>query len=280
MTVTAKQTGKELITTASKVSMDLSPIKITGEDIKNLFCPKADEKEIRIALGIVQSLKLNPFTREVHFIKYDTNAKMAIVVGYEVYLKRAERTGKLDGWRVGNTEDGKKSFVEIHRKDWKTPFYWEVTLSEFSKKQSTWNSMPTFMGIKVAIAQGFRLCFPDELGGMPYTQEEHDALDVEGHEVKSTKPANVREPEAITHKEPEPEPEYIEPEAEQPPIDKVLSEQHQALNSLAVKAFKGKSKDMKDFLQFTYEVEKISELKSDQVAECAVKLNDLIKKNK
>ena len=25
---------------------------------------------------------------------------------------------------------------------------------------------------KVAIAQGFRLCFPDELGGMPYTADE------------------------------------------------------------------------------------------------------------
>ena len=272
-----KQTSKDLVSTASKVSLELAPIKITGEDIKNLFCPNANEKEVRIALGIVQSLKLNPFTREVHFIKYDANAKMAIVVGYEVYLKRAERTGKLDGWRAGISEDGLKSFVEIHRKDWKTPFYWEVMLSEFTKNQATWKSMPTFMGIKVAIAQGFRLCFADELGGMPYTKDEHDVFDVVGQEVKSKKPANVREPEAITHKEPGPDPD---PQAEEVAIDKILSEQHQALNALAVKAFSGKSKAMKEFLLFTYEVEKISELKSDQIAECAVKLNDLIKKNK
>lgn len=32
--------------------------------------------------------------------------------------------------------------------------------------------MPKFMLRKVAIAQGFRLCFPDELGEMPYTADE------------------------------------------------------------------------------------------------------------
>ena len=32
--------------------------------------------------------------------------------------------------------------------------------------------MPNFMLKKVAIAQGFRLAFPDELGGLPYLAEE------------------------------------------------------------------------------------------------------------
>jgi molecular chaperone DnaK (HSP70) len=32
---------------------------------------------------------------------------------------------------------------------------------------------------KVAMAQGFRLCFSDELGGMPYTREEMNAMDVD-----------------------------------------------------------------------------------------------------
>jgi hypothetical protein len=35
-----------------------------------------------------------------------------------------------------------------------------------------WENRPTFMTQKVAISQGFRLCFGDELGGMPYTVEE------------------------------------------------------------------------------------------------------------
>ena len=32
--------------------------------------------------------------------------------------------------------------------------------------------MPAFMCEKACISQGFRLCFPDELAGMPYTKEE------------------------------------------------------------------------------------------------------------
>jgi hypothetical protein len=32
--------------------------------------------------------------------------------------------------------------------------------------------MPAFMLKKVAMAQGFRLCFPDEMGGLPYLPEE------------------------------------------------------------------------------------------------------------
>ena len=94
---------------------------------------------------------------------------MSIVVGYEVYLKRAERTGKLNGWTAGINTAENFAWVKIYRKDWKEPFEWTVNLNEFNKKQSTWNQIPSFMGRKVAIAQGFRLCFPDELGGLPYT---------------------------------------------------------------------------------------------------------------
>jgi len=154
--------------------------KVTKEDITKYFCPLASETEVFMALGIINSLNLNPFKKEVHLIKYSKEKPISIVVGYEVCIKRAERTGKLDGWEVGITDDSKKAWVRIHRKDWKIPFYWEVDLSEFDKKQSTWNQIPSFMGKKVAIAQGFRLAFPDELGGMPYTQEEYEVYDVAG----------------------------------------------------------------------------------------------------
>lgn len=157
---------------------------ITKEDIKNYFCPLATEKEVFMALGVINSLNLNPHTREVHLVKYSANEKLNIVVGYEVYLKRADRTGKLDGWECGITDDGENAWVKIYRKDWKTPFYWEVKLSEFNKQQATWKQIPTFMGKKVAIAQGFRLAFPDELGGMPYTQEEYDMYITPGSKIK------------------------------------------------------------------------------------------------
>jgi hypothetical protein len=52
---------------------------------------------------------------------------MSIVVGNKVYLKRAKRTGKLDGWstRIEGEGEGEgenmKAIVEIHRKDWRNP---------------------------------------------------------------------------------------------------------------------------------------------------------------
>ena len=170
-----------------KVTQEISTLNITTEDIKKYFCPMATDKELFLALGVIQSLNLNPHTREVHLIKYKNTDKLSIIVGYEVFLKRAERTGNLDGWECGISDDGTKAWVKIYRKDRKIPFQWEVELSEFDKKQATWKSMPSFMGKKVAIAQGFRLCFPDELGGMPYTQEEHEVFNVDADSPEQEK---------------------------------------------------------------------------------------------
>lgn len=198
----------------SDITADLPAVRITREDIRKHFCPLATDQEVAMGLAIVKSLKLNPFLREVHFIKYSQKDRMAIVVGYEVYLKRAERTGKLDGWTAGINTAENYAWVKIYRKDWKEPFEWTVNLSEFNKGQSTWKQIPSFMGRKVAIAQGFRLCFPDELGGLPYTQEEHQVYDVEGIRVNG-KP-EVALPQEKTEP-PTPEEQPIQEEKSQDP---------------------------------------------------------------
>ena len=133
-------------------------------------------------IEVAQAFRLNPFRREVHCVVYGEGEyrRMSIVVGYEVYLKRAERTGKLDGWstRIEGEGENMKAIVEIHRKDWSEPFvheaYWREAVQK--KKDGTptafWTKQPRFQLKKVAISQGFRLCFPDELGGLPYDPSE------------------------------------------------------------------------------------------------------------
>lgn len=182
---------------------------ITKEDVKNYFCPLANEKEVFMALGIIKSMNLNPFNREVHLIKYSANDKLSIVVGYEVYIKRAERSGKLDGWKASVDRQAGTAKVVIYRKDWTNPFEWEIKLDEFDKKQSTWKQIPDFMGKKVAIAQAFRLAFPDELAGMPYTEDEHEAFDLDAEE--KPKPP-IEMPKAIGT-------ETLPPKTEVPPSD-------------------------------------------------------------
>lgn len=130
-------------------------------------------------LQIAKAFNLNPFKREIHVSKY--NGQMSIITGYEVYIKRAERTGQLDGWNVVTTGSVKtndlKATITIYRKDRSHPFVWEAEYSEFVQKTKEGNvtkfwQKATMMIKKVAISQGFRLCFSDELGGMPYTADE------------------------------------------------------------------------------------------------------------
>ena len=148
-------------------------IQISIEDVKKYIAPNATDKELFMFMGIAKSYGLNPLKREIHFLKYGNNAA-SIIVGYEVYLKRADRTGLLDGWKCWIEKDihGEKAIIEIKRKDQSMPIHWEVYRSEFDRQQSTWKTMPTFMLKKVAIAQGFRLAFPNEIGGFPYIPEE------------------------------------------------------------------------------------------------------------
>lgn len=128
-------------------------------------------------IEICKAYGLNPFKREIYGVSYtDKNGQSTfnVIVGYEVYIKRAERSGKLNGWsvRVEGTGADMKAIVEIHRKDWENPFIHEVYLSEATTGKSQWAKQPRFMLKKVAIGQGFRLCFPDDLGGIPYLEEE------------------------------------------------------------------------------------------------------------
>ena len=47
-----------------------------------------------------QAFGLNPFKREVHVAVYGEGSyrRFSMITGYETYLKRADRSGKLDGW--------------------------------------------------------------------------------------------------------------------------------------------------------------------------------------
>jgi len=139
---------------------------LTAEETQNFF-------------EIAKEYGLNPFKREIYISKYGSNC--SIITGYEVYIKRAERSGQLDGWSATTfgsvATNDLKATVTIHRKDRSQPFVWEALYDECVQKTREgrvtkfWEKA-NFMTKKVAISEGFRLCFSDELGGMPYTSDE------------------------------------------------------------------------------------------------------------
>lgn len=167
---------------------------------------KKDQEQF---LEVARNFGLNPFLREIYLVSYKNKktgqVSSNIIVGFEVYLKRAERSGRLDGWRSGTKKDDKgemSGFVEIYRKDWKHPFYLEVQSKEYAQNNKFWREKPATMIEKVAIGQGFRRCFPVELGGIPYTREELDTMDGDDTPQKKPpqgkpqgkKPDNVKKP--------------------------------------------------------------------------------------
>lgn len=125
-------------------------------------------------IELCSALELNPFRREIYAVGY--GSKFNIILGYEVYLKKADMLGKCQGWSVRTEGEGDnlKAVIEIHRRDYTIPFVHEVELSEYRQDTQIWRSKPKTMLKKVAMAQGFRLAFPSDFGGLPYIAEEFD----------------------------------------------------------------------------------------------------------
>jgi len=168
-------------------------INLNVEDVKKYIAPNATDKELFMFMEIAKSYGLNPFKREVYFVKYG-DSPGATIVGYEMYIKRAEGTERLDGWGVelGKDDLGEFAQITIHRKDRSKPFVWTVYRDEFDTKKANWQKMPKFMLRKVAISQGFRLAFPEDLGGMPYIPEE-----INGHTSEDLPKGDVIEGEVM-----------------------------------------------------------------------------------
>jgi phage recombination protein Bet len=163
------------------------------------FTKTLSEAEQNQFIQTALACSLDPFRREIYVAVYGEgeNRKVSILTGYQVYLKRAERTGKLDGWQARLEGNGNqmKAVVEIFRKDWSHSFihevYWEEAVQKKKDGNPTqfWVKQPRFQLRKVAMAQAFRLAFPDELGGLPYESAELPDLSA-GNEIQGSIPAD------------------------------------------------------------------------------------------
>jgi phage recombination protein Bet len=162
--------------------------KLTVTKIKQYICPTATDAEAYNFLQLCVHRDLNPFLKEAYLIKYGT-MPATMVVGKDAFTKKAEESGKLDGFEAGiivKSNDGKidrrigvvqfegdtliGGWAKIFRKDMKYPFVCEVPLSEYmkfkdGKPQSSWAIMPGTMIRKVALVQALREAFTKELGG-------------------------------------------------------------------------------------------------------------------
>lgn len=255
----------QLQTTKGAYLTDLQ--QLDGETLRNFVDPKhqASPQELQTLLAIVKNRNLNPFTKEVYFIKYGNNPAQ-IVVSKDAFMKRAEQNQNYDGFESGVIYEDEKGelktkkgvilprkstliggWCEVYRKDRSRPVYREVELSAYNTHKNWWQKAPGQMIEKVAIVAAVRDAFSENVGGL-YTADEMEQaapIDVTPREtqddVKARKMAQIEQHRQEQAQPVQPEPELVEDTEEmeeQPQPNFISSEQHdtimQQVNELAL----------------------------------------------
>ena len=255
----------QLQTTKGAYLTDLQ--QLDGETLRNFVDPKhqASPQELQTLLAIVKNRNLNPFTKEVYFIKYGNNPAQ-IVVSKDAFMKRAEQNLNYDGFESGIIYEDEKGelktkkgvilprkatliggWCEVYRKDRSHPVYREVELSAYNTHKNWWQKAPGQMIEKVAIVAAVRDAFSENVGGL-YTADEMEQaapIDVTPREtqedVKARKMAQIEQQRQEQAQPVQPEPELVEDAEgveEQLQPNFISNEQHdlimQQINELAL----------------------------------------------
>ena len=160
---------------------------LTADTVRNYLVSgngNVTDQEVVMFIELCKAQHLNPFIREAYLIKFG-NSPANIVVGKDVFVKRAYRNPDYEGMRAGIVVVNKDGDVkeregslkapgetliggwcEVYVKNKKHPIKSLVSLEEYSKSQSTWKSMPMVMIRKVAMVTALREAFPEDLQGM------------------------------------------------------------------------------------------------------------------
>lgn len=154
--------------------------------IRDTYANGASDSEFAVLLEIAKARRLNPFTRQIHFVKrYDKQkqrdvwAAQASIDGLRAV---AERTRLYDGQDEPVYEydhEGKLMCcrVKVWRKDWSRPVVGIAYYSEYVQvtrdggPNSFWKEKPHVMLAKCAEALALRKAFPEDAGGL-YCPEE------------------------------------------------------------------------------------------------------------
>jgi phage recombination protein Bet len=173
-------------------------IRLTPSIVQNYIVgndSKITLPEFKFFTELCRARKLNPFLKEAYCIKYG-NQPAQIVVGKDVFLKRADAHPQYDGKESGviiQKEDGTieerigcfvapketllGGWAKVYRKDRKYPSYMSVSFEEAAGRKgngelnSSWKKQGATMIEKVAKVRALREAFIEEFQGM-YVEEE------------------------------------------------------------------------------------------------------------
>jgi phage recombination protein Bet len=198
----ARNTAKRFMTITRKINIERrsnkmsnelmeyntnkGPVKLTSEVVRDyLVSGKKNlitDDEIVHFMNMCRYQLLNPWLREAYLIKYSPDSPATMVVGKDVFLKRASRNPKFRGHKAEAVEDKDGTvtgaWAEVYIKDYQVPIRVTVAFKEYNQNNRMWNSKPKTMIRKVALAQALREAFPEDFEGL-YSEEEMPTGDVE-----------------------------------------------------------------------------------------------------
>jgi len=152
--------------------------------LKHTVARGATDAEFALFLEYCKSTKLNPFKKEIWFIK--AGDRVQLMTGINGYWTIANAHPEFDGAESGMiNKDGEwvksvgdTSFIgawcRIYRKDRKYPMEGEAMMADYDTGNGLWKYKPRIMIKKVAESIALRKAFSQELNGL-YTEEEMPA---------------------------------------------------------------------------------------------------------
>lgn len=183
------------------------------------------EEEVRMFLSLCKYQHLNPFLREAYLVKYGDSQPATMVVGKDVFLKRARRQADFAGLQAGvivlndkgeiveregtfvlqGSEQLVGGWAKVYVKGYVQPFYESVSLVEYIGKKKSgevngqWSGKPATMIRKVALAHALKEAFPEENAGLyaPEEMEQTQAVVLDETPLQQPAEGMIIEPEAV-----------------------------------------------------------------------------------
>lgn len=191
---------KENKSNVAIIKTDTGSIKLSTELIRKYLVRGNGDitaQEALLFLSLCKHQKLNPWINEAYLIKFG-NQPATMIVGKDVFTKRAFKNPNCNGWKAGITVYNKNTqeiidregaayykeievliggWCEVWFKDKSQSLKQSVEFSEYVGKKKNgeinrmWSEKPATMIRKVAVVQTLREAFPDDFQGCYFEEE-------------------------------------------------------------------------------------------------------------
>jgi len=203
------------VTTVAETAVSVPLSRLTPEQValvKRTIAPAATDDELALFIETANQAGLNPFAREIYFVKYHSKSgpdKVSIITGIDGHRKFAERSAEYlgqvgpfwcsadgawkDVWLDAKTRPAAAK-VGVIKRGAPEPTWGIATWAEFGKAENLWLKYPTHMLAKCAERIALSKAFPHQ------TEDMRQRGIVVDEDYVSMKVSQLERSEAMPHR--------------------------------------------------------------------------------